>query len=201
MNSCGIVDVAPRIQEITDYSLWSLLLDTDIVQYSECNIMDCFNAIKLNESVISYINRCDIDLDFSKTEYNKADKEKLFHSVIICNDIENSKYKQILKSLNFVYNYFDIAEISDDKIIILIDTSIIQMTENNLVFIRENYPNQNFHFIHKNIEEYAEIMDNTVFSQEELLEICFLFLPTKTYRDLNPIVHLLRSKRDIQSLP
>lgn len=159
------------IQEITDYSLWSLLLDTDIVQYSECNIMDCFNAIKLNESVISYINRCDIDLDFSKTEYNKADKEKLFHSVIICNDIENSKYKQILKSLNFVYNYFDIAEISDDKVIILIDTSIIQMTENNLVFIRENYPNQNFHFIHKNIEEYAEIMDNTVFSQEELLEI------------------------------
>lgn len=159
------------IQEITDYSLWSLLLDTDIVQYSECNIMDCFNAIKLNESVISYINRCDIDLDFSKTEYNKADKEKLFHSVIICNDIENSKYKQILKSLNFVYNYFDIAEISDDKVIILIDTSIIQMTENNLVFIRENYPNQNFHFIHKNIEEYVEIMDNTVFSQEELLEI------------------------------
>ena len=72
VNSCGIVDVAPRIQEITDYSLWSLLLDTDIVQYSECNIMDCFNAIKLNESVISYINRCDIDLDFSKTEYNKA---------------------------------------------------------------------------------------------------------------------------------
>ena len=159
------------IKEITDYSLWSLLLDTDIVQYSECNIMDCFNAIKLNESVISYINRCDIDLDFSKTEYNKADKEKLFHSVIICNDIENSKYKQILKSLNFVYNYFDIAEISDDKVTILIDTSIIQMTENNLVFIRENYPNQNFHFIHKNIEEYAEIMDNTVFSQEELLEI------------------------------
>lgn len=159
------------IQEITDYSLWSLLLDTDIVQYSECNIMDCFNAIKLNESVISYINRCDIDLDFSKTEYNKADKEKLFHSVIICNDIENSKYKQILKSLNFVYNCFDIAEISDDKVTILIDTSIIQMTENNLVFIRENYPNQNFHFIHKNIEEYAEIMDNTIFSQEELLEI------------------------------
>lgn len=159
------------IQEITDYSLWSLLLDTDIVQYSEYNIMDCFNAIKLNESVISYINRCDIDLDFSKTEYNKADKENLFDSVIICNDIENSKYKQILKSLNFVYNYFNIAEISDDKVTILIDTSIIQMTENNLVFIRENYPNQNFHFIHKNIEEYAEIMDNTIFSQEELLEI------------------------------
>ena len=49
------------IKEIADSSLWSSLLDADIVQYSECNIMDCFNAVKLNESVISYINRCDID--------------------------------------------------------------------------------------------------------------------------------------------
>ena len=57
------------IKEIADSSLWSSLLDADIVQYSEYNIMDCFNAVKLNESVIGYINRCDIDLDFSKTEY------------------------------------------------------------------------------------------------------------------------------------
>lgn len=54
------------IKEITDDSLWSLLLDADIVEYSECNIMDCFNAVKLNESVIAYINRCNIDLDFQR---------------------------------------------------------------------------------------------------------------------------------------
>lgn len=65
--------------------------------------MDCFNAVKLNESVISYINRCDIDLDFSKTEYNEDTKGRLFDSVIICNDIDNSKYKQILVSLKFIY--------------------------------------------------------------------------------------------------
>lgn len=72
------------IKAIADSSLWSSLLDADIVQYSECNIMDCFNAVKLNESVISYINRCDIDLDFSKTEYNEDTRGKLFDSVIIC---------------------------------------------------------------------------------------------------------------------
>ncbi len=159
------------IKEITDYSLWSSLLNADIVQYSECNIMDCFNAVKLNESVISYINRCDIDLDFSKTEYDEDTKRKLFDRVIICDSIENSKYEQILVSLKFIYDDFDITEISDDKIVILIDTNIIRMTSVNLEFMRENYLSHNFYFIRKNIEKYVDIMDDAPFSQKELLEI------------------------------
>ena len=159
------------IKEIVDYSLWSSLLDADIVQYSECNIMDCFIAVKLNESVISYINRCNIDLDFSKTEYDEETKERLFESVIICNDIDTSKYKQILVSLKFHYNNFNIKDISNDKIVVLINTNIIRMTANNLEFMRETYPNQNSYFIRKNIEKYVEIMDDALLSREELLEI------------------------------
>lgn len=159
------------IKEIADSSLWSSLLDADIVQYSEYNIMDSFNAVKLNESVIGYINRCDIDLDFSKTEYDEDAKEKLFDSVVICNGIDNSKYRQILVSLKFSYDVFDIAEISDDKITILIDTNIIRMTADNLKYMRENYHNQTFYYIRKSIEKYINIVDETLFSREELLEI------------------------------
>lgn len=159
------------IKEIADSSLWSSLLDADIVQYSEYNIMDCFNTVKLNESVISYINRYDIDLDFSKTEYDEDAKEKLFDSVVICNGIDNSKYRQILVSLKFSYDAFDIADISDDKITILIDTNIIRMTDDNLKYIRENYHNQIFYYIRKSIEKYIDIVDETLFSREELLEI------------------------------
>ncbi|MCI8755246.1 MAG: hypothetical protein HFG18_01515 [Oscillospiraceae bacterium] len=159
------------IKEITDYSLWSTLLDTNIVQYSECNIMDCFNAVKFNESVISYINRCDIDLDFSKVEYDSDIKQKLFSSVIVCDSIKNSKYEQILVSLNLHYNNFGIKNISDDKITILIDKNIIKMTSNNLEFMRANYSDQNSHFIRQDIEKYIDIMDRALFSQKELLEI------------------------------
>lgn len=159
------------IKEIADSSLWSSLLDADIVQYSEYNIMDCFNTVKLNESVISYINRYDIDLDFSKTEYDEDAKEKLFDSVVICNGIDDSKYRQILVSLKFSYDTFDIAEISDDKIIILIDTNIIRMTADNLKYMRENYPNQTFYYIRKSIEKYIDIVDEALFSREEMLEI------------------------------
>ena len=151
--------------------MWSSLLDADIVQYSEYNIMDCFNTVKLNESVISYINRYDIDLDFSKTEYDEDAKEKLFDSVVICNGIDDSKYRQILVSLKFSYDTFDIAEISDDKITILIDTNIIRMTADNLKYMRENYPNQTFYYIRKSIEKYIDIVDEALFSREEMLEI------------------------------
>lgn len=159
------------IKEITDGSLWSLLLDADIVEYSECNIMDYFNAVKLNESVITDINRCTIDLDFSKTEYDEDTKGKLFDSVVVCESIENSKYEQILVSLDFCYDDFSITKIPNDKINILIRTNIIRMTAHNLEFIRENYPDQNYNFIFKNIEQYVDIMNDDLFSQDELLKI------------------------------
>ncbi len=163
--------VITSIKEIEDNSLWTSLLDADIVEYSECNIMDCFESLKLSESVVSYINRCDSNLDFSKMEYDEDMKKSLFESVIISHEISNLKYKQILMSLKYDYDNFDIAGISGDKIIILIDVDIIKMTVDNLKFMRENYIDQKFYYIHKNIDEYIDIMHETLFSKEELLEI------------------------------
>lgn len=74
-------------------------------------------------------------------------------------------------SLKLSYDVFDIAEISDDKITILIDTNIIRMTADNLKYMRENYHNQTFYYIRKSIEKYIDIVDETLFSREELLEI------------------------------
>lgn len=162
--------IITNISEIEDNTLWTPLLNTDKVQCSESNLMDCFNTLGLTGNVISYINRCNIDLDFSKSEYDDS-KEKLFESITTCNDIEDSKYKQILLSLGFIYNNFHFAEISEDKITILIDTNIIHMTENNLKFVRLNYHEQLYHFIRANIEEYIEIMTCNLLEQEELLEI------------------------------
>lgn len=163
--------VITSIKEIENNSLWTSLLDADIVEYSECNIMDCFESLKLSESVVSYINRCDSNLDFSKMEYDEDMKKSLFESVIISHEISNLKYKQILMSLKYDYDNFDIVGISGDKIIILINVDIIKMTVDNLKFMRENYINQKFYYIHKNIDEYIDIMHETLFSKEELLEI------------------------------
>lgn len=159
------------INKIVDHDLWSQLLDADIVQYSERNIIDTFNPLKLSESVISFINRCDLKLDFSKLEYEKSIKENFFDCLIECGAIKNSKYEEILVSFGWYYTNFDIKSISDDKMMILINTSIIRMTADNLKSLRENYPDQVLSFMRKNIEEYVNIMSSDLFSQEELLEI------------------------------
>lgn len=163
--------IITNINDIEDTTLWTSLLNADKVQYSESNLMDCFNTLGLTDNVISYINRYNTDLDFSKSEYDEDIKEKLFKCITTCSDIEDSKYKQILLSLGLTYNNFHFAEISDDKITILIDTKIIQMTEDNLKFVRLNYHEQLYHFIRANIEEYIEIMTWNLLEQEELLEI------------------------------
>lgn len=159
------------VKAITDCSLWPKLMEADIVQYSESNIIDYFGVMKLDKSLISYINRCNIDLDFLQTEFDKDIKEQLFDHIIESNSIKNCKYEQILVSLEFYYNKFNITGIDSDKIAILIDTKIIRMTSNNLKFLRENYPEQNLNFISKNIEEYVDIMEDDLFSKDELLEI------------------------------
>lgn len=163
--------IITNISKIEDNILWTPLLNTDKVQYSESNLMDCFNTLGLSSTVISYINRCNIDLDFSKYECHEGSKAQLFDSISVCNDVDNSKYKQIMLSLGFKYNNPHCVDISADKLNILIDTKIIQMTEDNLKFIRLNYHEQLFHFISANIGEYIEIMTDRLLEQEELLEI------------------------------
>lgn len=159
------------INEVTDTTLWDSLLNENIVQYSENNIMCCFDVLKLSESVISYINRFNDDLDFSKNKYDEIIKGKLFDSIVICENINDLKYKQILTSLNFTYTEFDIDDISESKFNILVDEEIVEMTVENLKYIRTKYSCCKFRFISKNIEKYIELMTKDLFSQEELLEI------------------------------
>lgn len=159
------------IKGIADSSLLAPLLNADIIKYSEQNVIDCFASIKLDESVIAYINRCDIDLNFSKNEYDSKAKEALFDDIVVCNDIDNIKYKQVLVSIGFYHSEFSIANIDGEKVSILIDTGIIRMDLITLKFIRENYLAHIFEFIYKNIADYVNIMDSELFSQKELLEI------------------------------
>ena len=159
------------IRDIEEKSLWENLLDNDRVKFSENNLIDCFKEMGLNEKVIMYINRCNIDFDFATIECDDALKDKLLDAVAKCNEIENEKYKQILISLGRFYDEFSIPNISADKVTILIDAGIIDMTTSNLKYIRDNYAKQKLNYISKNIEKYVEIMDEELFLQNELLEI------------------------------
>lgn len=166
-------NVISKIKSIEDKNLWDALLDNRIIDYSERNIIDYFLEKDLNSHLVNYINNGEGDIDFNNIseEYKSEDFENLFDKAIVTNELNNLKYKQIITSLNFDYEGFDVLGIENDKLIIVIDENIIRMNSETLLFMRENYSDSVLYYIKKNIHDYKEIMDEDLFSHDELLEI------------------------------
>ncbi|MFR7589904.1 MAG: hypothetical protein ACLUVC_00530 [Longibaculum sp.] len=166
-------NVISKIKSIEDKELWDALLDNRVINYSESNIIDYFLEKDLNSHLINYINNEDANIDFNNIseEYKSEDFENLFDKIIVVNELNNLKYKQIITSLNFHYEGFDVLGIDNDKLKIIIDENIVRMNSETLLFMRTNYPDLVLYYIKKNIYDYKEIMDEDLFSHDELLEI------------------------------
>lgn len=162
-----------RINDIKEKNLINNLLEKGIVAYSEENIIEYYKENGLNDILINFINRDLEKLDFTDTLslYEDEIVEKFFDSCIICDDLLNEKYKEILTTLGFTYDIFDIEDISDEKFNILVEEKIIKMSLDNLKFIRENYSSDIMKFIIKNIMEYVDVLTENDFVLDELIEI------------------------------
>ncbi|HCD9316791.1 TPA: hypothetical protein NEG54_004788, partial [Enterobacter hormaechei] len=161
------------LSEVESESLWSSLLDKDRAICSEGNIVSYFEHVDgLDGSLIEFINRTDTELDFKKIDLEDEQRIKLFRSIIVCNDLSNNKYDELICSLNRIYpTSFGTANIAGDKFKILVDKNIIRMSLSSLDFIRDNYPEQNSYYIKKNIQTYVELMTIDNFVLDEAISI------------------------------
>ncbi|HCI6903401.1 TPA: hypothetical protein NPP78_004839, partial [Klebsiella quasipneumoniae subsp. quasipneumoniae] len=161
------------LSEVESESLWSSLLDKDRAIRSEGNIVSYFEHVDgLDGSLIEFINRTDTELDFKKIDLEDEQRIKLFRSIIVCNDLSNNKYDELICSLNRIYpTSFGTANIAGDKFKILVDKNIIRMSLSSLDFIRDNYPEQNSYYIKKNIQTYVELMTIDNFVLDEAISI------------------------------
>ena len=161
------------LSEVESESLWSSLLDKDRAICSEGNIVSYFEHVDgLDGSLIEFINRNDTELDFKKIDLEDDQRIKLFRTIIVCNDLSNNKYDELICSLNRIYKTsFGTANIAGDKFKILVDKNIIHMNLSALDFIRNNYPEQNSYYIKKNIQTYVELMTIENFVLDEAISI------------------------------
>lgn len=161
------------IVNVNNKDLWSLLLDNHLIKYLEDNIIEYFRNKSLDTTLVAFINSGEYKLDFSEMKSNYGDDkaEEFFDASIVCNELSNQKYREIVISLGFVYNNFDVDGIADEKICIIVDECIVPMNTNTLMFIREHYLNQVLYYIKKNINEYVDIMNNETFILDEVIEI------------------------------
>lgn len=162
------------LYQLEDKSIWESLISSDILLCSETNIMDYFAHSKnMTSSLVRFINKATIPLDFSveKNGFLEEQRDAFFDGVVKCNEIDDSKYRQIVTTIGFTFTSFDIPGIKESKMNILVDNSIINMNVDTLKYFRENYVSCLSRFIRKNIDAYVGIMSEDIILKSELLEI------------------------------
>lgn len=166
------------LKDIKESKLWDSLLRHNVLKYSEDNILYYFfeKGKKLDETLVNFINGNDKPLKFLVKEidstFGEDSASSLFDEVILLDTIHDHKYKNMLADLNFYYDNFDIIEIPESKVKILIDLGIIKMTAENVEFMKENYQSQFIYFIIKNIDKYVDnVMEDKPLSDEDLISI------------------------------
>lgn len=164
--------IITNIEEITDLSLCSILLDCGSVAFLEKNIASYFvKAGELDEHIVGFMNKGVSSLDFSNVKVDDIVKRNLFDKTLKCNELHDDVYEQVLSSIGLQYNESDFGEMDNQKVAILIDNDIIAVAPDILELIREKYSNLLKQFIFRNIEKYVKIMEPHLFSHDELLDV------------------------------
>ncbi|NUF79692.1 hypothetical protein GY065_12370 [Snodgrassella sp. ESL0323] len=173
------------LDKVENTELWQNLLCPGKLAYNEENILCYFQHIKetdesVDENLIEFINSNETRLDFK--DEDEEVRDEFFDVIIINQKINNYKYKEILSTLGFHYEEFDIENIAINKFKILVDNKIIRLdydkykkeSRSTLDFIRLNYDNEAIlYFIQKNLTDYLDLIeeDNELFDYEEALSL------------------------------
>lgn len=168
--------VIEELSTIQEKRLWSNLIAKNIVELSEKNILNYYLYVgEIDDIAVNFMNTATYRLDFSKLDssYNEQ-KQKIFTDFVMCNDLNDEQYRSAVTSLNRYYPEFGREGISNSKMRILIDEMIVRMNEESLTFMRKNYPKVLLYYIKSNIDEYTEIINETLFSQNELMDILLI---------------------------
>lgn len=140
---------------------------------NETNIMKYFASQdnKWTEELVEFVKDENAGYSFDKTKANeliKSEKAKWFFGETARNNsIPNALYEDMMMKINRRFAAFAYANISAEKIDILIKYNRIALTEKSMQTFRESYPDYLIKFILKNIDEYIENIQTIDLAEEE----------------------------------
>ena len=164
-----------NLEVICDLQWRSILLSRNLVKCSIENIFEYFlaNGSTYDDVLIDWINQNDISFDADGINIDSTQQSEMFNATVKCNKLDNIKYTLIIEKLNHDNKSFEIKDIENNKIMILIDLKVIRMSnEDVLLFMRQSYPECVLYFIEKNIKVYCEsIINKDNFDLEEAINL------------------------------
>lgn len=165
------------LNEINSKHLWSFIISKERVDKNIGNIYDYYylSGNGMDNFLIAYVNSFaelpeldDADLE---DKYGDSAKETIFMDIINCNDIDNDKYESLLLSFNLVCTELENTKLQMEKIDVLVGHDILEMNEDNLLMMRENYPDKCISFIIRNTKKYVEILHDDIYLTPEMLQL------------------------------
>lgn len=147
----------------------------DLYMEAKTELEESGEEFKSDDLFIKYINDFpeegfDILVEDLNIYEQKSEDEqrKIFQKVSRSEELEDTKYRVLVKQLNFVWKTQAPSSVPADKVGILIEEKLIKMTKDVLPGMRERYAGNMRDFILNNIQTYVnEVINDTNFSLAE----------------------------------
>ena len=177
------------LEKVTDKCIWDILLEKKKIEYSAENIVHYFfnyvlededKGRKINDQLAHFINNSDKDIlpqqaNLGNLISDEDDTDLFFKQIILNSDLNHDKYKMLIAWFNgkCCSNFNDI-DVSNENVSILIQLKAIGLgEEQDLNFIRENYPDNIQEFIIHNFNDYINKLnkDPLLINNEEIISL------------------------------
>lgn len=152
--------VLAMVTDIENRNLWPALFDNNAVRPTSSNILAYYKAFcngkaQLDQHLVNMLQS-----NASKIIWLRSDVEEyiddneadcLYKKLIQCTNLPTDSYRTVLKAIaDITYDAFEIRDLPDEYIAIVIDLGIIEINADNLDFVRRYYPEQVIRFLMQN---------------------------------------------------
>ncbi|MBI0031440.1 hypothetical protein H3S75_09375 [Gilliamella sp. B14384G15] len=181
------------LEQVTDKGVWDILLEKQKIEYSAENIVHYFFNYELededededekdrriNDQLADFINNSNKIIspqqaDLEKLISDEDDLNLFFRQIILNTKLNPDKYSMLIAWFNGrYYPNFDCKELSKENISILIQLkAIVLEEEQDLNFIRKNYPDHVQEFIIHNRDGFISLFSKKYMNEKfPLLEL------------------------------
>ncbi|MBI0038828.1 hypothetical protein H3T61_11370 [Gilliamella sp. B14384H2] len=181
------------LRQVTDKGVWNKLLEKQKIEYSAENIVYYFlnyeledededenKERKINVQLADFINNDNENISPQQADLEKLisdeDDLNLFFRQIILNPVLNpDKYSMLIAWFNGkCCSNFNDTDVSKENVSMLIQLKVIGLgEEQDLDFIRENYPDNIQEFIIHNFNDYINKLnkDSLLINDEEIISL------------------------------
>jgi len=163
--------------------LWAFLLTSSKIDATWLNVINHYNeeSSVIDNSLLDFLNKENNYQSLTKSkiseaeDYTTEDKivKDLSKSILLSNDLTNEAYVKLIQSVPFTYNSLSFEKVSDEKIGILIENDLLNLTVANYDLLKAYFEKRHIELLENKISEYLKSPDDFSLDQETEFEQLF----------------------------